>query len=55
MTIVVDTTEPRGDVIDGRQKGVITMYPEPGGDGVVEVQPGWTMAPPWVSSNVPIN
>jgi hypothetical protein len=55
MMIVVDTTQNRGDVPDGGQKGVITMYPLPGGDGVVEVQPGWTMAPPWVSGNVPIN
>lgn len=55
MMIVVDTTENRVGVPDGGQKGVITMYPLPGGDGVVEVQPGWTMAPPWVSGNVPIN
>lgn len=55
MVIVVDTTENRVGVPDGGQKGVITMYPLPGGDGVVEVQPGWTMAPPWVSGNVPIN
>lgn len=55
MMIVVDATQNRVDVPDGGQKGVITMYPLPGGDGVVEVQPGWTMAPPWVSGNVPIN
>lgn len=55
MMIVVDTTPNRWDVPDGGQKGVITMYPLPGGDGVVEVQPNWTMAPPWVSNNVPIN
>lgn len=55
MMIVVDTTENRVGVPDGGQKGVITMYPLPGGDGVVQVQPGWTMAPPWVSGNVPIN
>lgn len=55
MMIVVDTTQQRWDVPDGGQKGVITMYPLPGGDGVVEVQPNWTMAPPWVSNNVPIN
>jgi hypothetical protein len=55
MMIVVDTTENRAGVPDGGQKGVITMYPLPGGDGVVEVQPNWTMAPPWVSGNVPIN
>ncbi len=55
MMIVVDSTQNRVDVPDGGQKGVITMYPLPGGDGVVEVQPNWTMAPPWVSGNVPIN
>jgi len=55
MMIVVDTTQNRWDVSDGGQKGVITMYPLPGGDGVVEVQPNWTMAPPWVSNNAPIN
>ncbi len=55
MMIVIDTTENRVGVPDGGQKGVITMYPLPGGDGVVQVQPGWTMAPPWVSGNVPIN
>ena len=55
MNIVVDITKNRWDVPDGGQKGVITMYPEPGGSGVVEVAPKWTMAPPWVSNNVPIN
>ena len=35
--------------------GVITMYPLPGGSGVVEVKPGWTLTPPWVNNNVPIN
>lgn len=55
MRILVDTTENRWDVPDGGQKGVITMYPLEGGDGVVVVQPNWTMAPPWVSGNVPIN
>nr|WP_255497116.1 MULTISPECIES: hypothetical protein [unclassified Mycolicibacterium] len=55
MMIVVDTTQNRWDVPDGGQKGVITMYPLPGGSGVVEVAPNWTMAPPWVSNNVPIN
>ncbi|MGY4710673.1 WXG100 family type VII secretion target [Mycolicibacterium sp. CBM1] len=55
MKILVDTTENRWDVPDGGQKGVITMYPLEGGDGVVVVQPNWTMAPPWVSGNVPIN
>ena len=55
MMIVVDSIQNRVDVPDGGQKGVITMYPLPGGDGVVEVQPNWTMATPWVSGNVPIN
>ncbi|HZU47237.1 MAG TPA: hypothetical protein VFA16_08295 [Mycobacterium sp.] len=44
----------RPDVPDGGQKGVITMYPLPGG-GLVEVKPGWTLTPPWVNHNVPIN
>jgi hypothetical protein len=26
-----------------------------GGSGVVEVGPGWTLTPPWVNNNVPIN
>ncbi len=55
MRIVVDTTEGRAGVPDGGQKGIITMFPLPGGSGVVEVAPKWTMAPPWVSKNVPIN
>lgn len=55
MMMIVDTAQQRWDVPDGGQKGVIIMYPLPGGDGVVEVQPSWTMAPSWVSNNVPIN
>lgn len=55
IRIVVDTTEERVGVPDGGQKGVITMYPLAGGSGVVQVEPQWTMAPPWVSQNVPIN
>jgi Domain of unknown function (DUF4226) len=55
MRIVVNVNEPRPDVPDGGQKGVITMYPLPGGSGVVEVKPGWTLTPPWVNNNVPIN
>jgi hypothetical protein len=55
MRIVVNTTEPRPDVPDGGQKGVITMYPLPGGSGVVDVRPNWTLTPPWVNRNVPIN
>jgi hypothetical protein len=39
----------------GGQKGVIMMYPLPGGSGVVEVEPNWTLTPPWVNKNVPIN
>jgi hypothetical protein len=31
------------------------MYPLPGGSGVIEVAPNWTMAPPWVGNNVLIN
>jgi len=37
MRILVDTTENRWDVPDGGEKGVITMYPLEGGDGVVVV------------------
>ena len=55
MRIVANVNEPRPDVPDGGQKGIITMYPLPGGSGVVEVGPGWTLTPPWVNNNVPIN
>ncbi|MCZ0729971.1 hypothetical protein [Mycolicibacterium iranicum] len=55
MMMIVDTAQQRWDVPDGGQKGVIIMYPLPGGDGVVEVQPTWTIAPPSVSNNVSIN
>jgi hypothetical protein len=55
MRIVANVNEPRPDVPDGGQKGIITMYPLPGGSGVVEVEPGWTLTPPWVNNNVPIN
>jgi hypothetical protein len=55
MRIVANINEPRPDVPDGGQKGAITMYPLPGGSGVVEVEPGWTLTPPWVNNNVPIN
>jgi hypothetical protein len=55
MRIVVDISEGRPDVPGGGQKGVITMYPLPGGSGVVEVEPNWTLTPPWVNKNVPIN
>jgi hypothetical protein len=55
MVIKVDTRTGSPDVPDGGQKGVITMYPLPGGSGVVEIKPGWTWTPPWVNNNVPIN
>jgi hypothetical protein len=55
IRIVVDTTEGGSGVPDGEQKGVITMFPLEGGSGVVKVGTRWTMAPPWVSKNVPIN
>jgi hypothetical protein len=55
MRIVANVDEPRPDVPDGGQKGLITMYPLPGESGVVEVKPGWTLTPPWVNNNVPIN
>jgi Domain of unknown function (DUF4226) len=53
--IVANINEPRSEIPDGGQKGVITMYPLPGGSGVVEVGPGWTLTPSWVNNNVPIN
>jgi hypothetical protein len=55
MRIVANISEGRPDVPDGGQKGVISMYPLEGGSGVVEVEPGWTLTPPWVNKNVPIN
>jgi hypothetical protein len=55
MRIVVNSNDGNSVVPDGGQKGVITMYPLAGGSGVVEVEPGWTLTPPWVNNNVPIN
>jgi hypothetical protein len=55
MRIVVDPSEGRAGVPDGRQKGVITMFPLAGGSGVIEIKPNWTWTPPWVNNNVPIN
>lgn len=55
MRIVVNSNDGSSLVPDGGQKGVITMYPLAGGSGVVEVEPGWTLTPPWVNNNVPIN
>jgi hypothetical protein len=55
MRIVANINEGNPDVPGGGQKGVITMYPLKGGSGVVEVKPGWTLTPPWVNKNVPIN
>lgn len=55
MRIVVNSNDGSSVVPDGGQKGVITMYPLAGGSGVVEVEPGWTLTPPWVNNNVPIN
>ena len=55
MRIVANVNEGRPDIPDGGQKGVISMYPLAGGSGVVELQPGWTLTPPWVNNNVPIN
>ncbi|WP_198001560.1 DUF4226 domain-containing protein [Mycobacterium avium] len=54
MRIVVNTN-PSSDVPGGGQKGVITMYPLPGGSGVVEVEPRWTLTPPWVNNYAPLN
>jgi hypothetical protein len=52
---IVANTNPSYNVPGGGQKGIITMYPLPGGSGVVEVQPNWTLTPPWVNNNAPIN
>lgn len=52
---IVANTNPSYDVPDGGQKGVITMYPLPGGSGVVEVEKNWTLTPPWVNNYAPIN
>lgn len=54
MRIVVNTN-PSIDVPGGGQKGVITMFPEAGGSGVVEVKPDWTLTPPCVNNYAPIN
>lgn len=55
MRIVANINEGNPAVPGGGQKGVISMYPLTGGSGVVEVRPGWTLTPPWVNNNVPIN
>jgi hypothetical protein len=55
MRIVSNISEGRPGIPDGGQNGVITMYPLAGGSGVVEVAPDWTLCPPWVNENVPIN
>jgi hypothetical protein len=55
MRIVANVNEGNPGVLDGGQKGVITMFPLKGGSGVVEIEPDWTWTPPWVNRNVPIN
>lgn len=55
MRIIANINPGRAGIPDGGQKGVISMYPLAGGSGVVEVEPGWTLCPPWVNKNVPIN
>ena len=55
MRIVAKVTEGRLIFSYGAQKGVISMYPLAGGSGVVEVEKDWTLTPPWVNNNVPIN
>ena len=56
MHIVVN---PNREFHAGGQKGVVTMYPEVGGSGVVELpttkREPWTLTPPWVNNFVPIN
>lgn len=39
MRIVANVNESRFGAPGGGQKGVITMYPLPGGSGVVEIKP----------------
>ncbi len=39
----------------GQDLSVTSRYPLPGGSGVVVVKPNWTLCPPWVNNNVPIN
>lgn len=55
MRIVANINEGRFGIPNGAQKGVISMYPLAGGSGVVEVAKDWTLCPPWVNNNVPIN
>jgi hypothetical protein len=55
MKIVANINEGNPDVPDGRQKGVITMYPLEGGSGVIDLEKNWTLCPPWVNKNVPVN
>lgn len=55
MRIVANVNEGRFGIPGGGQKGVISMYPLAGGSGVVEVEKDWTLCPPWVNKNVPIN
>jgi hypothetical protein len=55
MRIVANINEGRTGIPDGGQKGVISMYPLAGGSGVVELEKDWTLCPPWVNNNVPIN
>jgi hypothetical protein len=55
MRIVANVNEGRSGIPGGAQKGVISMYPLAGGSGVVEVEKDWTLCPPWVNNNVPIN
>ncbi|MBU8827082.1 hypothetical protein [Mycolicibacterium goodii] len=55
MRIVANINPGNPDVPDGGQKGLITMYPLPGGSGVVQLGKNWTVVPPWVNHNVPIN
>ncbi len=55
MRIVANINEGRSGIPDGGQKGVISMYPLAGGSGVVEVEKDWTLCPPWVNKNVPVN
>src|SRR6478735_10417671 len=52
---VVGSAPRRWSIRRGRYAGgvgVISMYPLKGGSGLVEVEPDWTLCPPWVNKNV---
>jgi hypothetical protein len=44
-----------GAVFTAAVDGFEAALQRTGGSGVVEVEPSWTLTPPWVNNNVPIN